>query len=388
MWRLRRLPNTSFVHQPAGKQECYDYANGRALPVAEIAYIQRERGFWYLVDSVPPQLEVPRTLLVTSPKYEVWKQFSRQPLSRRIFMPVWSWAEIAACRQICFPSTEEKQVTEAYQRWGGICRYVLVLLRPADQELLETAIRGANLDVLVQFANDREVFSQDLPHSLLHFIVDEDAFLVKRMAFASVYVAEQVYCLFEEKKRSELRQLISSSGDTKLALGSFRGIIFEEMAHHALQHGGDFFIRSLEDGDRTAAKQPYVVERGLKLMALKSAADLRQATAATYARPTSRTFPSLDSVLLPFDHLAPTILFQMTLSNEHDIKLHGLNQSLDSLPPSCAGREVWLVFVTLPDVATAFKRQRYVTTKEEEARKTPSRAVKQFVLEIPLVAHS
>jgi hypothetical protein len=141
MWRLRQIPTvTTVVQQVVGRTECFDFTNEQIIPRAELP-LGPEPGWWFLFDSTAPPIGLGPAVLVTSPKceilwllfgyfilfffgniychlrYEIWKQFDRQNNARKFVMPVWSYAELCACRNECFPAVSEEFVKEAFARW-------------------------------------------------------------------------------------------------------------------------------------------------------------------------------------------------------------------------------------------------------------------------------
>uniref|UniRef100_M4BZQ1 RxLR effector candidate protein n=1 Tax=Hyaloperonospora arabidopsidis (strain Emoy2) TaxID=559515 RepID=M4BZQ1_HYAAE len=59
---------------------------------------------FYVVDGVRPSLYVAKTLLVTSPRAEIWQKFE-QGSCEMLFMPVWTPEEIFRCRELLYSST-------------------------------------------------------------------------------------------------------------------------------------------------------------------------------------------------------------------------------------------------------------------------------------------
>lgn len=137
MWRLRQIPTVmAVVQQMVGRTDCFDFLNEQILSRAELPAGPKQ-GWWFLFDSTAPPIGLGPSVLVTSPKcdicdrrwyssivniighlrYEIWKQFDRQNNARKFVMPVWSYAELCACRNECFPVVSEEFVKEAFARW-------------------------------------------------------------------------------------------------------------------------------------------------------------------------------------------------------------------------------------------------------------------------------
>lgn len=270
---------------------------------------------------------------------------------------------------------------------GGICRYVLAKTGSADQAGLDTAISSANIDVLKSFAADTLTYNNDMPHTLLHFVVDEQ-FLVTGVAFASEYVSREVTWRIVFRSRADVAQLLAATAGVN-QFGALRGLLFEEVAHDALQRGGAFAFVSLDDSAGTSATTTTAtisIEKNLKKVTFRTAAEFGQVVApGTYARPTARNFATVDAVLVPSQDAAPVLLLQMTVSTSHPIKLAALAKIRNELPAALRGRAVQFVFVVPADVAGGFKEQAFHTMDGTVAKNPPS-DVSQHLLTVRLEA--
>lgn len=146
---------------------------------------------------------------------------------------------------------------------GGICRYVLTKTNPDAQADLEKAIAGVNSSIamLSAFVATGLELSGEMPHKLLHFVVD-DHFLSAGIAFASPYVAKQVVKRIAQDRNVELRLLISASESVK-EFAALRGLLFEQVAHTTLQRGGSFRFANLESAG--SAPNTIQVDKNLKV---------------------------------------------------------------------------------------------------------------------------
>ena len=166
-------------------------------------------------------------------------------------MPVWSFSELTACRTQCFAHVPDNTFKQAFARWydpcvyseltlclrGSICRFVLAKTDSDAQADLEKAITGANTNItmLLAFVATGAELSGEMPHKLLHFVVD-DQFQSTGMAFASPYVAQEVVKRITEDRNMEVRLLISASSSVQ-EFAALRGLLFEQVAHSMLQRG-------------------------------------------------------------------------------------------------------------------------------------------------------
>lgn len=277
---------------------------------------------------------------------------------------------------------------------GGICRYVLVKTKPDDQAGLDTAISSANIDTLKSFAAETLTYSNDMPHTLLHFVVDEQ-FFVTGVAFASEYVSREVTWRIVFRSRADVARLLAATEGAN-HFGALRGLLFEEVAHDALQRGGAFaFVRLDHSAGASAAATTTTtttttatisIEKNLKKVTFRTAAEFGKVVApGTYARPTARNFAAVDAVLVPSHDAAPVLLLQMTVSTSHPIKLAALAKIRNELPAALRGRAVQFVFVVPADVADGFKKQPFHTMDDTVAKNPPS-DVSQHLLTMRLEA--
>lgn len=233
---------------------------------------------------------------------------------------------------------------------GGICRYILTKTNPDAQADLEGAIAGVNTSIamLSAFAATGLELSGEMPHKLLHFVVD-DHFLSTGVAFASPYVAKQVVKRIAQDRNVEVRLLISASESVK-EFAALRGLLFEQVAHATLQRGGSFRFADLESAGNNAPTT-IQVDKNLKVEIFRTLEEFTCVAApGVYAQPAAKNFATVDAVLLPLAPAAPVMFLQMTVSKDHPIKAAALKKMRDALPPALKGRQVQFVFVVPEDV--------------------------------------
>eukprot|EP00891_Asterochloris_glomerata_P008663 jgi/Astpho2/8663/fgenesh1_pg.00127_%23_1_t len=131
---------------------------------------------WYLVDGICPEdAEGARTLLVTSPDRQVYKEAIKRDNFKIIYMPVWSLEELEKCRTAMYPEMAVADVRSRFDHWGGIPRFVLAKLDHADQRLLVQAISSATLPIIIQsvgqaFAHPEPYTGVQITRSLNHLL--------------------------------------------------------------------------------------------------------------------------------------------------------------------------------------------------------------------------
>ena len=105
---------------------------------------------FYLVDGVEPSHCDANTILVTSPRKEIWHKYFQRNGAKFLCMPVWTEEEIYRCRDLLYSTTPVETVEKRFYKWGGVARYVLRYAKDkAKQKVLKEAIGQADLKLIV-----------------------------------------------------------------------------------------------------------------------------------------------------------------------------------------------------------------------------------------------
>jgi hypothetical protein len=310
----------------------------------------------------------------SSPKRENYKAFLKAVGSTIRYMPVWSWDEIHACHTLLYandPTRPLAEVVAAYERWGGVPRFVLEKLRDkAAQGELDAAIATADLGVVDRCTGEVDS-APETSHRLLH-ILTQRPYIEKSIAFGSAHIANVVLSKLLQQQRVQLAAFLSSSAGDSTTSG-LRGVLFEAFAHRALRAGGTFRMRRL-DG---SAEEVLQLEGCSGLRLLNRAEDLTGLPSGLYCQPTAGNFPAVDAVRLP------NTLFQMTVSLSHPVKQAALAAVLQQLPEASSYE---LFFVVPEDIFGAFGAQNYLNARGGQAAQPDARVrrVVQAALCMPL----
>ncbi|EGF77367.1 hypothetical protein BATDEDRAFT_27719 [Batrachochytrium dendrobatidis JAM81] len=297
---------------------------------------------FYIVDGMAPTVVNARTILVTSPRREIWYQFCKNSCDIR-YMPVWSKEELHSCRSMLFPTVPQELVESLYLKWGGIARYVLkYALVKEKQNFLDKALNISNIDSVVKsFGKYGE--NLDASSCLIHISVS-DGFHSGPYQFASDYVVDEIYNRVYARDRDHLIRFVSVTreiGET----GQLNRVLFEKHAHTIIAKGGSFKIRDL----RTKLESTLQLPMDLSTLLFSNNSQVQDATNC-YFRPISNIFESVDSFI------KPNLLFQMTGAKDHPCKQTGICGVLEILGnPS----KPELYFVVPPDRFACFTRQSY-----------------------------
>ena len=308
---------------------------------------------WYLVDeAVPPgatEVEA-RTLVFSSPKRENYKDTLKAPASTIRYMPVWSWEEIEACHSLLYADDSERPLSEvrnAFDKWGGIPRFVLEKLRDeaAQQSLLE-ALGTADMVVILKSVGQIDA-ATEASHRLLH-IITSAPYVVKSIEFGSDYIKGRATEILLRRQRAELSYFVSRETDPLFA--KLRGDCFEVLAHEKLAAGGEFPTRLLTGAAGSNIRSlPCASLRRFSGNKPEDLALLFSLPAGTYCRPVVGSFPVIDALI------SPAMLLQMTVSERHGVDEAKLEQILIALGLDYAE----LVFVVPPDKFDGFAAYKF-----------------------------
>jgi hypothetical protein len=216
----------------------------------------------FISDSITPPIVQAFTLFITSPRRSRWWEYKKSPDSSMLYVPVFSEAEIRECREVCFPHVDEAGVSERYERWGGIPRYVLAQVKPSDQALLEEAVAGVDFEALTRaMGASLDTDTDKLSSRLLHIKVagemteaydsgppsegSEDFYRKTLCELGSWYISEKLVERFSKVGRKLLKNFVTNSiGDD--VLGQAGGGLFERLAIQEIASGGTFLRRRLD----------------------------------------------------------------------------------------------------------------------------------------------
>ena len=312
-------------------------------------------------------------LVLSSPKRDNYKKVLNAVGATIRFMPCWSWEEVESCHKLMYAADAERplaEVRDAFERWGGIPRFVLEKLRDeAAQQSLQEALDTADVAVIRKSIGQIDA-AREASHRILH-IKTEQPYVSKSIIFGSAYIRDRVAeLLFLQQRQAMTDFLITSSSSPRLA--GVRGELFESYAHRIISSGGSFMVRRLDDGIEKTRK----LKRCSGTHFVRSPSDLQDCpTRLHYCQPVVRNFPAVDAVMLPGS------LFQMTVSLTHPVKYAALKVVLDSMP-DCSDYDLY--FVVPDDVFPAFSSQSVIGSEDETAVDARFRRLRQWALCIKL----
>ena len=310
---------------------------------------------WYLVDEAvfPGAMRVEaKTLVFSSPKRDNYRLTLKATASTIRYLPPWSWDEIQACHELLYADDPDRplaEVSDAFERWGGIPRFVLEKLRDgaAQLELQKAIASTGNVDILVRSVGEIDT-AQESSHRVLHMITSKP-YIDVDLQFGSEYIQARMTELLLTRHRTEMYNFVLRETDPLYA--TIRGKCFEVLAHEQLVSGGEFPTRILTSstGGRSTRLFQRTTPQRFPSNRPEDLVALRNEPAGGYWRPLAGNFPVIDALILP------NILFQMTVSEKHGVDESKLEQILAAL--SVASAE--LVFVVPPDKFDAFQAYKF-----------------------------
>jgi len=325
---------------------------------------------YYIVDAIAPPAVQAKTLLVTSPRKNIWHEFSKQNAAVH-YMPIWTEEELLRCA----PGFEldANLVKELFGKWGGIPRYVLLYAGDSNQQQsLETALASADME-LVKRSIKQLSEPENASHKLLHIIPDEN-FIRKTVVFASSYVEEKVFQKLFDNYQRDLKEFLAAS-DSKGELGSLRGVLFERYVLRSLSAGGNFTIKRLS-GTPIKNEPTTLILPKRDLMSFENLQGIA-GTETGYLVPKAKNFETTDFFL------RPDKIFQVTISINHGLKHAGLQNILDQnflTNPS--------LYLVVPEpIFQQIGKQNYLDSNGHVMKSNIRKDVKeisQFALEIKL----
>ena len=96
---------------------------------------------WYLVDTVPDPGQLKAvTILVTSPRRDNYREFSKYERVETFYMPVWNLEEISFCREKLYSDISEETINSRFDKLGGIPRFIFTT-DTDPEDLIQGAIQ-------------------------------------------------------------------------------------------------------------------------------------------------------------------------------------------------------------------------------------------------------
>ena len=283
----------------------------------------------YIVDGGEPRPSVCKTLLISSPKKDVWSKWQVQRVARVFYMPAFLLSELELCRSLCFPAVTYSRLELLFERWGGSVRLTLSHAAAAAQIVamsqLSSDLTSKDLGKMLEVVAAADSAGlEDASHRVIHIIASLD-YTQFTLAFASRYMCNRALAASVIHQKGKVIAFIQAA-DGVAMLGSIRGSLYEQFAVAALRAGGTFKLQPLVvSGALTDAAPQDVTFPPRDVSYFSQDRDLPDVCSTlSLTLPAALNFPTWDAVVLEPDKCLVTF-FQMTVSTPrtHGLKVAG-----------------------------------------------------------------
>ena len=309
------------------------------------------------------------TVMVTSPRADLYNDYAKF-CSRKLWMPVWDWAELSDCRGKVFNDTVSQERLESVAEAAGqIPRDVFF----AENKDTQKYVQQLEMDVASAIPKDLnqltrvvdEVRASEAVHVISHRIVHlwTTDYQTVTTHFASPFVEGKTMDYLEKAQLNDIQRIMRGEGDDNL-----RTIIYERWAHVTLAMGGQQYKIKRLDGPAAGAESvvTFPTMQTRRFWNLKDF-EKNALLMGEYAQPKSKILGAVDSLV------KPDILFQMTVASDHGIKAALLEEAIDVIDPPVPlqpgqrrvarkGPPIRLYFVIPQKRWTTFRKQSYDST--------------------------
>ena len=312
---LLRCQGKTVVFELKGKW--YRFSDAGVVQASLEAF--NERGYmydpnsWYLSDPEdrPKEYFDGTTVVLVSPRTGRVNEFMKQADSFLFYMPVWSLDELFECQRAVFPYVPATDVRERFGKVGGVARAVFDLGKFALQVgKMDRATCQVTLRLLRQVCavEQVEVLSTDETGDALFHMLPSPGTSYKcfDVVFASEYALELVEKAVSEREYQDFLGHVMATlehADLKSKVGgSALGQMFERAAHATLTRSirlkkpTTFNMTILSNSGKDVLGGGEVSLNFTRIKEFGGEAFPRTSLRrGTYYRPTSQTFPAVDS---------------------------------------------------------------------------------------------
>lgn len=208
-----------------------------------------------ICDSLCPPTVAAFTVMISSPSRKRYKNFwNSQPCNKLVFPP-FSWPEIRAMRDTCFPSVSDEDLMQKYNLIGGIPRFVFWYSRHELNYDIDWSLAFVGLDAIAAEASVAEIEDDTLRSDTVMRMIprgtagsaesaglspcEQEFYAPARVELASREVVRRTFVATVWRDRARLYTRMAES----LASGYFARFyadLFEPAAVDLLRQGGTF----------------------------------------------------------------------------------------------------------------------------------------------------
>ena len=171
------------------------------------------------------------TIIIASPHAvgQLRKHKKQAIIRQTLYMPVWSKEELECCRRVVCPTVAERtddqllgnslparsatEIALGFERFGGIARTVLRQTHSKQRvpDDFEKALTECNIETLAKVLTSNLDMTPETSSWLLHYVVDETTFTLKRTVWATAYVEKVMWDLVGDSQQNWIKQYISKA---------------------------------------------------------------------------------------------------------------------------------------------------------------------------------
>ena len=309
----------------------------------------------YLSDALRPDVFPCPTGCFTSPKKDVWYEFSKEQETVLKIFGKWNRSnELELLREHCFSKVSVATMNQQVNIWGEIPRASLASSDnpSSSKRMADSLINTSDASVIIRSEMLKETGKGDPFHRLIHLVPTEN-FEDGGRAFASSYVADKLFDHYDKEFESRMRSFLSDYDSTKSHLGGLAGPLFERLAWKTISAGGTFKMVNLTDKIESEVELPK-----MGIIDLKDVGDIDFKSTACY-KPTSNIFGAVDFIsVLPSD----LWLINATIDKDHKVLMDsadgksGLQRLTEKLQPNSTVKK--FVFAFPPNVFDKFMEKK------------------------------
>ena len=290
-----------------------------------------------------------KSIVCSSPDERNYKDYYKgcivaaaSPISRRIYMPIWTWDEVAFCSRHLYDKIPMCSVEKRFNVWGGIAQQIF---RPYiedddEEEIFSGKIRVTDIQGVLSVVNVNTPVTT-IPSQILHAHPKEGNYGSVVTKFASRFAAQCVYEQLERMSHASVITTMSAAANPYL-----RGMMFELYCHSQLP-SERFQMKSLPSAGKSETLELHRERQFFgKLQEIMSKTRRNE----YYFIPKVPNYPAVDAIA------PPDMVFQMTVSHNHSVKRKYLLKIKKAL--QCSSLKLY--FVVPEDIYAQFPQQKYL----------------------------
>jgi hypothetical protein len=262
-----------------------------------------------------------KTILFSSPNKNLSEQ--RKQDTSAFCMPTWSRAEIDECERNCAHLT--RVCADAFELYGGVPRVVFGRMQGAQRRIEDIVSTMSPCDICRQeTALGKMDDSPAVSHRLLHYHLrtGECTTLYEKYDYdwaTLQWGTPHLLGLVVDRYLEGVGEVANGLFEDWSGLGqSVAGSLFEAVAHRMILGGSSLTCTRLGRGKRRCLPKEFKFEGGAdSVEQFDGDVPLATYSSGKYYRPTSGTFPVIDSYCVQDGCV---IAFQMTVAGSHDIE--------------------------------------------------------------------